>query len=176
MSLIMVMMVAISLSMDAFSLSLAYGTLNMQKKDINYLSIIVGIYHFFMPLLGMYVGKTIINLLPIKPDTLVFIVLFFIGIEMIIESFKDEKNIKILSVLEMIIFGFAVSLDSFSVGLGLKILYRIPVVAALLFSISSFIFTYLGLILGKKINNLVGKIATIFGGVTLIIIGIIYLV
>lgn len=176
MSLIMVMMVAISLSMDAFSLSLAYGTLNMQKKDINYLSIIVGIYHFFMPLLGMYVGKTIISLLPIKPDTLVFIVLFFIGIEMIIESFKDEKNIKILSVLEMIIFGFAVSLDSFSVGLGLKILYRIPVVAALLFSISSFIFTYLGLILGKKINNLVGKIATIFGGVTLIIIGIIYLV
>lgn len=176
MSLIMVMMVAISLSMDAFSLSLAYGTLNMQKKDINYLSIIVGIYHFFMPLLGMYVGKTIINLLPIKPDTLVFIVLFFIGIEMIIESFKDEKNIKILSIFEMILFGFAVSLDSFSVGLGLKILYRIPVVAALLFSISSLIFTYLGLMLGKKISNLVGKIATIFGGVTLIIIGIIYLV
>jgi putative Mn2+ efflux pump MntP len=172
----MVMMVAISLSMDAFSLSLAYGTLNMQKKDINCLSIIVGIYHLVMPLIGMYVGKTIIGLLPIQPNTLVFIVLFFIGTEMIIESFKEDKNIKILSIIEMLLFGFAVSLDSFSVGLGLKVLYKTPFVAALIFMISSFIFTYLGLILGKKISSLVGKIATIFGGITLIIIGIIYLV
>jgi putative Mn2+ efflux pump MntP len=172
----MVMMVAISLSMDAFSLSLAYGTLNMQKKDINCLSIIVGIYHLIMPLIGMYVGKTIIGLLPIQPNTLVFIVLFFIGTEMIIESFKEDKNIKILSIIEMLLFGFAVSLDSFSVGLGLKVLYKTPFVAALIFMISSFIFTYLGLILGKKISSLVGKIATIFGGITLIIIGIIYLV
>jgi putative Mn2+ efflux pump MntP len=172
----MVMMVAISLSMDAFSLSLAYGTLNMQKKDINCLSIIVGIYHLIMPLIGMYVGKTIIGLLPIQPNTLVFIVLFFIGTEMIIESFKEDKNIKILSIIEMLLFGFAVSLDSFSVGLGLKVLYKTPFVAALIFMISSFIFTYLGLILGKKISSLVGKMATIFGGITLIIIGIIYLV
>ena len=35
MSIIMVIIVAISLSMDAFSLSLAYGTLNLEKKYIN---------------------------------------------------------------------------------------------------------------------------------------------
>ena len=176
MSLIIVLAVAISLSMDAFSLSLAYGTLNMSKKNIKLLSVIVGVYHLFMPLIGMYVGKTIINVLPIKPSTLVFLVLFFIGVEMIIESFKEDKNIKILSLPEMIIFGLAVSIDSFSVGLGLKVLYKTPFVAALIFSISSLIFTYLGLFLGKKINNLVGKISTIFGGITLIIIGIIYLI
>jgi len=176
MSLIMVIVVAISLSMDAFSLSLAYGTLNMDKKQIRLLSVIVGIYHLIMPLIGMYVGKTIINLLPIKPTTLVFLVLLFIGIEMIIESNKQEKNIKILSFIEMIIFGFAVSLDSFTVGLGLKVLYKIPLVAAFIFSISSFIFTYVGLKLGTKINSIVGKISTILGGITLIIIGIIYLI
>lgn len=175
MSLFMVLAVAISLSMDAFSLSLAYGTLNMEKKQVNILSVIVGIYHLIMPLLGMTVGNTVIHLLPISPNTLVFLVLLFIGIEMILESFKQEKNVKVLNFLEMLIFGFAVSLDSFSVGLGLKIIYQNPLIAALIFMITSFSFTYLGLILGKKINDSVGTISTIFGGIALIIIGLIYL-
>ena len=83
MSIIMVIVIAVSLSMDAFSLSLAYGTLNLEKSQIRLLSLIVGLYHFFMPLLGMWVGTKILNILPINPNTIVFIVLFFIGIQMI---------------------------------------------------------------------------------------------
>lgn len=175
MAIIMVLIVAVSLSMDAFSLSLAYGTLNFPKKNIMLLSIIVGLYHFFMPILGMHVGNIIISILPIKPSTLVFIVLFFIGIEMIIESLKEDRNIKMLSIIEMIIFGLAVSIDSFTVGLGLEVIYKSPFVSAFIFSISSFVFTYLGLYLGKMINNVIGRVSTIIGGVVLIIIGIFYL-
>lgn len=175
MAIIMVLIVAVSLSMDAFSLSLAYGTLNFPKKNIMLLSTIVGLYHFFMPILGMFVGNIIINILPIKPFTLVFIVLFFIGIEMIIESLKEDRNIKMLSIIEMIIFGLAVSIDSFTVGLGLEVIYKSPFVSAFIFSISSFVFTYLGLYLGKMINNVIGRVSTIIGGVVLIIIGIFYL-
>lgn len=170
-----IILIGISLSMDAFSLALAYGTLNLKNRDINLLSIIVGLYHYFMPLLGMFVGKKIINLLPISSNFLVFIVLFLIGIQMIIESFKEEKEIKKLNLFEMILFGLAVSIDSFSLGLGLKTLYKNPYISALIFSISSMLFTYIGLKLGKKINQKIGNISTIFGGITLIIIGIIYL-
>lgn len=176
MSIITILLIAISLSMDAFSLSLAYGTLNMEKKEIRLLSIIVGIYHFFMPILGMTVGKNIIKVLPIAPSTLVFFVLVFIGIEMIIESFKQDRNIKLLKFSELLIFGLAVSIDSFSVGLGLRVIYHNSYIAASVFMLSSFIFTYLGLVLGKKINDIVGKISTLFGGITLIIIGIMYLI
>lgn len=172
MSLIMVLIISISLSMDAFSLSLAYGTLNINKKNRIILSVIVGIFHFLMPLIGMYVGKKIVNLLPIEPNTLIFIILFFIGIEMILETFKEDKKIIILNLFEFIIFGFAVSLDSFSVGLGLRNIYSDPYIAASLFSISSFIFTFLGLKIGSKINQKIGCISTIFGGIVLIIIGI----
>ena len=69
MSIIMVIVIAVSLSMDAFSLSLAYGTLNLEKSQIRLLSLIVGLYHFFMPLLGMWVGTKILNFLPINPNT-----------------------------------------------------------------------------------------------------------
>ena len=174
--MILVILIGISLSMDAFSLSLAYGTLNIKNRNINLLTLMVGLYHFFMPLIGMFVGKKIVSLLPIESDTLVFIVLFLIGIEMIIESFKEEKEIKNLNILEMLLFGFAVSIDSFSLGFGLKSLYKLPYVSAFIFSISSMIFTYLGLKLGKKINQKIGNLSTILGGITLIVIGIIYIV
>ncbi len=175
MSIIMPIIVAISLSMDAFSLSLAYGTLNLEKKYINILSLIVGIYHFIMPLLGMWIGNNIIKIIPISTNTIVFIVLILIGIEMIYESFKQERSISLMKLSELLIFGLAVSLDSFSVGLGLKVIYSNPLISAIIFSISAFFFTYIGLYLGKKINDLVGKLSTIIGGIILIIIGLLYL-
>lgn len=176
MPLLIVFMVAVSLSMDAFSLSLAYGTLNLNKRSINTLSLIVGIYHFFMPILGMIVGSTIIYLLPITPNTLVFMVLFLIGVQMIIESFKEDKSVKKLNFVEMLLFGFAVSIDSFTLGLGLRVIYKVPLVSAFIFSITSFLFTYIGLTMGKKINEIVGKLSTIIGGILLIIISIMYVI
>lgn len=175
MSILMVIMIAVSLSMDAFSLSLAYGTLNMEKKEMKLLSTIVGIYHFVMPLIGMWIGKKILTFIPISPNTVVFIVLLIIGIEMIIESFKQTREISLMKFSELLIFGLAVSLDSFSVGLGLRAIYSSPLVCSIIFSLSSFFFTYLGLYLGKKINDMVGRISTRMGGIALIIIGFFYL-
>lgn len=175
MSLIMVIIIAISLSMDAFSLSLAYGTLNLERKYINILSIIVGVYHFIMPLLGMWIGTSILKILPVTTNTIVFIVLVLIGIEMILESFKNERSISLMKVSELLIFGLAVSLDSFSVGLGLSAIYKNPLVCSIIFSISASLFTYTGLYLGKTINNKIGKISTLIGGMILIIIGLLYL-
>lgn len=176
MSIVMVIVIAVSLSMDAFSLSLAYGTLNMEVKEMKLLSIIVGIYHFVMPLLGMWIGNKILEILPIHPNTVVFLVLFVIGIEMIIESFKQTREVSLMKLSELLVFGLAVSIDSFSVGLGLHAIYSKPLIAAIIFSISSFLFTYVGLYLGKKINDIVGKISTRIGGITLILIGIFYLI
>lgn len=176
MEILTIIIVAISLSMDAFSLSLAYGTLNITKKDIVSLSLIVGIYHFFMPQIGNIIGKIMLNLLPIKPNIIVFIVLFIIGLQMILETFKIDRNIKHLKIREMILFGLAVSLDSLSIGVGLKSIYHNVIVSSFIFMIMSFIFTYMGLHLGKKINDIVGKISTLLGGIILMLIGLLYII
>lgn len=176
MQIVLLMLVALSLSMDAFSLSLAYGTLNLSKNNILKLSITVGVYHFIMPLLGLCVGNTIMSFIKINPDVIVFIVLLFIGIEMIFESFKKSEKVKMMNYFEMLIFGFAVSIDSFSVGIGLKAMKIAPLICSLFFSVFSFLFTYIGLLLGKKINLIIGKLATFLGGLTLIIIGIVYVI
>jgi putative Mn2+ efflux pump MntP len=176
MNLFVVILIAISLSMDAFSLSLAYGTLGLPKKDILVLSTIVGIYHFFMPLIGMYIGQVILNMIPISPNLIILLVLSIIGIQMIISSFNENKKVKAMNFIELLSFGLAVSLDSFSVGLGLRTIYSIPIICSIIFMISSFTFTYLGLKLGKKINDKLGQISTLLGGTMLIIIGFLYII
>ena len=42
--------------MDAFSLAFSYGIKSISKKNVIITAIIVGLFHFFMPLLGNMVG------------------------------------------------------------------------------------------------------------------------
>lgn len=176
MSIWVIFMIAISLSMDAFSLSLAYGTLDISEKNMDLLSSIVGGYHFIMPLIGAVIGNFVLKILPIPPSIIVFVVLSFIGFQMIIESLKKQEHVKIMTNLEMLLFGLAVSIDSFSVGISLETLTTHHLLCACLFAVTSFMFTFLGLHLGKKVHQKLGKISTIIGGSILIIIGIIYVI
>lgn len=171
---LLVLMIAVSLSMDAFSLSLAYGMAGVNKKQIRNLSLTVGLFHFFMPLLGMFLGSFILKRFAFDYDFLVFLILGFIGVQMILESFK-EKEIKPLKKFEILLFALAVSIDSFSVGITLTDLNENYIISALSFSIASMFFTFLGLSLGNKIAKLVGKLSTIIGGAILIIIGLMYI-
>lgn len=174
MNIILIFIIAVSLSMDAFSLSLAYGTISLRRKEINTLSLIVGIYHFFMPILGMLIGNFVTRVVHIGGDLITLIIFVFIGINMIIEGIKGQEEVKQMKFGEMILFGLAVSIDSFSVGIGINNISNNFLLCSVIFSITSFLFTYLGLLLGNKLSELIGKLATILGGITLILLGIIY--
>ena len=107
MHIFLIITIAVSLSMDAFSLSLAYGTLNLRKKDIISLAVIVGIYHFFMPLLGNLAGSMFLKVFPVSPELIVFVVLGFIGVQMIIEGIRGNEEIKgvlRIGVIESLLF------------------------------------------------------------------------
>ncbi len=170
-TIILIFLIGVSLSMDAFFLSLAYGSLNLNKKTMYILSSIVGLYHFFMPILGILFGE----LLQIKSDFIVSIIFFIIGINMILEV-KKEKEIKPLSLFYMLLFGLSVSIDSFTIGVGLSKIMKFTFLCPLTFSIVSFTFTYIGLLFGKKINELIGNISIILGGITIIILGVYYII
>lgn len=171
MNFILVIVIAIGLSMDTFSLSLVYGTLGMSKREKYVLSFMVGIFHFFMPLLGFYFSSLVLKFVNIDFDVLVCLILSFIGLEMVIGSFKDEVN---LNVSSYFLFALAVSIDSFSVGITLNGSDNI-IIGPLIFCLMSFIFTLFGLFLGGKTYKLFGKISTIIGGVILILVGLFYI-
>lgn len=176
MQLFTVLLIAVSLSMDAFSLSLVYGTLQITKKQIINLSIIVGLYHLIMPKLGYEIGRKIFNMININPDIIVFIILFFLGLQMILETLKEQKTYNKMKIKEMVLFGFAVSIDSFSVGIGINEICNNLIFSFLTFMTTSALFTYIGLNIGKKINEIVGKLSTLIGGITLMIIALLYII
>ena len=103
---------ALGLSMDAFSLSLAYGTTNIPMKKKLLLSISVGIFHFFMPKLGALLGNELLLDYLTKANFLVGIIFLILGVEMFI-SRKDDKKGIITNFLSILIFSFRVSIDSF---------------------------------------------------------------
>lgn len=160
--------------MDAFSLALIYGMQSISKRDKIILSIIVGIYHFVMPLLGVFLGNIILKYLVINLSIVVSIIFLFIGIEMIISSIKDDSHDFVVSIFGFLIFGLSVSIDSFTTGIGLNVINNNYLEVSSIFCIVSGSFTYLGLILGNKLGSIFGKLSTIIGGVILIILGIIY--
>lgn len=168
------LIIGISLSMDAFSLALIYGTQSISKKNKIILSIIVGIYHFVMPLLGVFLGNIILKYLVINLSIVVSIIFLFIGIEMIISSIKEDSHDFVVSIFGFLIFGLSVSIDSFTTGIGLNVINNNYLEVSSIFCIVSGSFTYLGLILGNKLGSIFGKLSTIIGGVILIILGIIY--
>lgn len=168
------LLISISLSMDAFSLALIYGTMGISSKNKITLSIIVGLFHFFMPLLGLFFGSIIMNYLIINVNLVVGIIFGIIGLEMLIS--KEKEEIKILNnILGFLLFGLSVSIDSLTTGIGLSAISNNYIAVSTLFMIVSATFTYLGLILGNKLSNRFGTYASKLGGIIMIILAISYI-
>ena len=119
MKILTIILIGISLSMDAFSLAILYGSKNIKEKDIKKLSLSVGMFHFFMPILGCILGNIIFNIFEIDTDIVIFLILSIIGINMILDS-RRKKEVKNIYNIEIIAFSLAVSIDSFSIGIGLN--------------------------------------------------------
>ena len=171
-SLLTILLIGISLSMDAFSLSFAYGIIGLNNRQKILLSLIVGIYHFIMPLIGLTFGSLIDNISFINLDIIASIILIYIGIDLIISNLKKEEKINI-TLIGFLMFGLSVSIDSLTLGIGLKAITNHYLLSSTVFSLSSLIFTYIGLMLGNIISNRIGTYSKVAGGIILIVIAII---
>ncbi len=152
MEIITLIIIGLSLSIDAFSLSLAYGLLNIPKKTIISTSITVGIFHFIMPILGMLLGNIITDTLNLDSKYILLTILILILIEMI-KSLKEENKEHELNIINILIFAFLVSFDSFTLGIGIKYITSNIFLASIVFMILSSLFTFLGFILGKYLTK-----------------------
>ena len=160
--------------MDTFSLSLSLSSI-INYKYMKIIPLSVGIFHFFMPLFGNIIGINIIKIFNIVNDLVLGIILVLLGIDLLINFFKKEDITIKLSLIGVLLFSLSVSIDSFSVGIGINNITNSYYVAAFIFAIISCLFTFLGLFLGKYLNKIIGKYALLFGSFLLIILGVFYI-
>lgn len=171
-SIIMLFTIGIALSMDTFSLSLSIGTLNIKSKKIILIAIIVGIMHFIMPLLGMLIGKAVLCFIPFSHNILESSILLIIALLMLQDLIKNEDVNFSINFLGILAFAFSVSIDSFITGIGLKTLTDNIFLASSTFAVTSFSFTFLGLVIGKYSQEKMGKIATFIGFLLLVFVAV----
>lgn len=142
-----IILIALSLSMDAFSLAISIAASNLEKYKTSSYSVIVGLYHFFMPILG-YILKGVIEKVVIFPTKTIFIlVIIFIMVGILLDK---EKNIT-GKIIHPLVFGFTVSIDSFSLGITLG--KSKLIISCIIFSLISCIFTSIGFKLGNIIKK-----------------------
>ena len=101
-----IILIGISLSIDAFSLAFTIG-LN-SKSNISYkkYSFIVGLFHFFMPLLGFILKELIINKIVYIPNKEILnVVLIFLIFSILFDKNENKE------LINPFIFALSVSID-----------------------------------------------------------------
>ena len=171
--IITLMIMAIALGMDAFSIGLGMGMFRMRLRQIFTIGMTVGIFHIWMPLLGMIFGRFLSDKFGTFATYAGGILLVLLGIQMFISGFKGEEGTLLAPVGKGLwLFALSVSLDSFSVGLTLGIYGAKTMVTILSFGLVAMILTWSGLLIGKKIQGLLGMYSEVFGGCILFIFGL----
>lgn len=170
-----ILLIGISLSMDTFSLSISAGSIIKETSLVKILPFLVGIFHFFMPIMGNIIGLKLMTTFNIASNIILGLVLIILGINLAIHYFKDEQISFQLNIIGAILFALSVSIDSFSVGLGISNITDNYLLSSFIFAVCSFSFTSLGLIIGKYSSKLIGKYAVFIGIILLLSLGIIHL-
>lgn len=173
MSFFVIFLIAVSLSMDAFSLALSFGTLVSNRKTRIIVSSTVGVFHFFMPLLGSFVGTLFMKNLNVQADFLEGIIFLYIALVMFKDFKSDSEETFNIGLIGILLFALGVSLDSFGVGFALNEVILKMIKCSMTFAITSFLFTFTGMNLGNKLNSLVGKYSILIGASIMFILSLI---
>ncbi|MBN1801833.1 MAG: manganese efflux pump [Candidatus Lokiarchaeota archaeon] len=177
MDLLVVLIIAIALAMDAFAVSISSGIIIKETKIQHALKIafFTGFFQAFFTFLGWLGGTYIAHLISEIDHWIAFFLLLIIGSKMIYESRKDsekDKKINPLEIRVLFLLGIATSIDALAVGLSFAVLNSPILVPTILIGIVAFSFSVIGVLLGNKVGQVFGKRVEILGGLILIGIGL----
>lgn len=174
MSIIELFLTSLSLSMDAFAVSICKGLTNKKNKLKNsiIISLSFGIFQGLMPLIGYYLGNFLSDKIVKYDHYIALILLTLIGISMIKESKETDELSHKTNFQEIIILSIATSIDALVIGITLSFL-KVNIFTSISFiGIITLIICFIGYHLGNIIGNKINKYSRILGGITLILIGI----
>ena len=171
----LILSIAIALSMDAFSIALSLSIYKNNIIDYYKYSILVGIMHFIMPLLGSLTGMMIFNKIIVNSNKLMGVILLILAIDLLYNVIKKEELIKEISFKTILFLAFSVSIDSYFTGIGLYKITSNLYSSFLIFSGISFMFSISGCYIGLLGKKYLGKISNILALIILILLSVKFL-
>lgn len=190
------MMMSIALAMDAFAISVTLGMDGVTGSMFEKLKVAT-VFGFFQGLLFIL---GIVSLLFFSGDITIYnryiagVILICLGAGMIKDIFEEPINncphsncqkskcsqVKCLKTGKtnkltmrlLVTFGIATSIDALAAGITYGLIYQETVISLIMVSSVAFGLSYIGITFGKRLGNLIGSKANLFGGILIIILGI----
>ena len=178
MTFLELLLIAIGLSMDAFSVSICKG---LTTKRFSWRMALVcglwfGFFQALMPIIGYFLGAQFQEMIEAYDHWIAFGLLFLIGANMIREAIWGKKeegeSNGALDFKTMFLLAIATSIDALAVGVSFACIQVELWSSVLIIGITTFLFSVLGVKIGNVFGSRYEKSASIVGGIILILIGL----
>ena len=180
MSVIELLLIGVGLSMDAFAVSICQG-LSMTRIRWGH-ALVVGLYfggfQALMPFLGWVLGSQFAGRIQSIDHWVAFVLLVFIGGNMIREALGDSESEEEASAeaavdhRQLLLMAVATSIDALAVGVTFAFLDTAIVPAISIIGTTTFCISVAGVAVGCWFGARYKKRAEITGGVILILLGV----
>lgn len=181
----MLLLIAVVLSLDAFTVSVSSGMIICFTTARQNLRIAgsFGLFQGLMPFLGYTIASAFSDKIQSVGHWVAFGLLVFVGVKMLWETLRGKQDMPSGDPSRwdtVIIMAIATSIDALAAGASLAILPRTGLLAlpygyilcCLLIAVVTFVMCLCGVIIGCRFGNIFGKKAGIAGGIVLICIGV----
>jgi putative Mn2+ efflux pump MntP len=169
--------IGIGLSMDCFAVSLAIGTTT--KTRLIYAAVIIaiffGAFQAGMTVIGWFAGSSVTGLISAWDHWIAFILLVIVGGKMLWEGVRGseaEAPIEAIKLVPVFVLSLATSIDALAVGVSFGVLQTAVLIPALIIGVVCFAISFAGVMLGERLEDILGNKMEIIGGLILILIGI----
>lgn len=169
-----IIILAVALSMDAFAVSIGLGSKSNTRGLGLKAGLFFGIFQGLMPFIGYLGGRGVLDLVNAYANWIAFGLLVLIGAKMIYEGLQEgiEENLTAITNKMMLVLSVATSIDAMAAGFSLTLLNVNAYLACLIIGLTTFIFSWAGVQIGKSSGTWLESRAELFGGAVLILMGI----
>ncbi len=173
--------IGVGLSMDAFAVAVCKG---LGMKMVNWrhafvIALMFGGFQGLMPLIGWALGSQLTSLIEPVDHWIAFILLVFIGGKMLWDAFRGDDGCETcgcaeekLDMRELLMMAVATSIDALAVGVTFAFLGVNVMAAVVVIGVTTFILSFVGVVVGNRFGARFEKPATVAGGVVLVLIGL----
>ena len=173
MTILELLLTAVSLGADAFTVSICKGlsTNKNRLKNAFLISIMFGFFQTIMPIFGYYLGSVFTEKIIYYNPYISTILLITIGILI----YKEDNNMNLdnkINIKELIALSIATSIDALIVGISFSFLKVNIISSSIIIGIVTFLICFIGFYLGNIVNNKFSKYSNKLAGIILICLGI----
>ncbi len=175
MTFVELLLVALALAADAFTVGLAVGLSHRRPRQLFRLSFHFGLFQALLPLFGAFLGSVLERWFAPWSHWFAFGLLVIIGVRMVFGALGKEgasKNIDLTRGFRLVGLSLSVSIDALAVGFTLGLRQVSILLAVTTIGVVAAVLTLVGMLLAGRIPAASGKRAEIVAGLVLVGLGI----